>query len=510
MTIRILQERLVPRDAAHRPPPMPAPRGRSRLRTGVRLCSVLVLIYSASLLVPLAVAMGFAEPQALSFLRAFVIAAGIGGSGLLLSRGAVQPLRTRDGFLLVVAFWLIFSVCSALPFAVDALVPMRIVDATFEAVSGITTTGATVLGGLDAQPRSIVFYRAQLNFLGGLGIIVLAIALLPLLGIGGAKLYQSETPGPLKEERMTPRLADTAKGLWAIYASMAAVCAIAYRLAGMDWFDAICHSLATVSLGGFSTHDASLGFYDSAAIEIVGGVFSILAAVNFALYFRAYRSRSLGPWLDDPEFRFFVRIAAVVVLVTIATLYLSGTFAAREALYHGFFQAISVMTDNGLGTVGYPNWPAAIVMLLIVSSFIGGCVGSTCGGIKVLRVMLLLRESEREIRQILHPQAIVSVRLGRRAIPGPALQAVGTFFMLFVASACFFTLALCFTGMDPLSAFGTTAACLNNMGIGYGTTAAGFGGLGDGAKWIMVVAMLCGRLEVLPVLIVCSRSFWRD
>ena len=481
-----------------------------RIPTGIRMCSVLVILFSLSLLPPIGVALHFDEAQADTFIDAMLLLITGGGAGLLLTRRTSAPLRQRDGFLVVVLFWVVFAACGAVPFVIDPGIHLRFVDAMFESVSGITTTGATVLSGLDAQPRSIVYYRAQLNFLGGLGIVVLAMALLPYLGVGGAKLYQSETPGPMKEDRMTPRLADTAKSLWLIYSGITLICALAYHLAGVPWFDAVCYAMSTMSLGGFSTHDASLGFYDSAAVEIVGGVFSLLAAANFALYFRMIQARSIRPWLKDVEYRFFLVVFGAVAAITIATLWLSGTYAPWEATYHGFLQSASVFTGNGINTVGYPvDWPAAVCMLLIVSSFFGGCVGSTSGAIKAMRFLLLWREVKREIMQLIHPHAQLSVRLARHSVPDAAVQAVVTFVSLYLISTCVFTLLLTFTGLDPVTAFGTTAGCINNMGIGYGGTGGGFGGINDAAKWIMSVAMIWGRLEVLPVLVILSRSYWR-
>ena len=241
----------------------------------------------------------------------------------------------------------------------------------------------------------------------------------------------------------------------------------------------------------------------------MGGTFFLLAAANFALYFRMIQSRSLRPWLNDVEFRFFLSVFAIVAAITIVSLWAAGTFPAHESAYHGFFQAASVLTGNGMNTVGYPGWPAAVVMLLIVSSFFGGCVGSTSGAIKAMRFLLLMREVKREIMQLIHPNAQLSVRLARRSVPDSAVQAVVTFVSLYIISAFAFTLLLTFTGLDPLTAFATTAGCLNNMGIGYGDTGGGFGGINDAAKWIMSVAMIWGRLEVLPVLVILSRSYWR-
>lgn len=481
----------------------------SRALTVLHLSSFLVLIYSLSMLVPLVVGLAYGEEDVYAFAITFLLAFSLGLIGWFSSMNSRRVLRTRDGFLVAVVFWLLFSAVSAMPFLVDQRLNLSLTDAVFEGVSGITTTGASVLDDIDNLPRSILYFRAQLNFLGGLGIIVLAIAILPLLGIGGARLYQSEMSGPQKEEKLTPRLADTAKHLWLIYSGLALLCTLAYYLAGMEPFHAVCHSLSTVSLGGFSSHGASLGHYDSYAVELVGGVFSILAAVNFALYFLVLHRRSLLPILRDAEFRFFMLIASLVVGFVCFELIRTGTFAALDALVHGFFQAISIMTDNGLGAANYPDWPAHIVLLMLGASFFGGCVGSTCGGIKAMRFLILYQQSSREVRQLIHPNSVFATKVGQQPISDRVVRSVWGLFFLYIFCACVFIWGLVACGHDVVTAFGTVAACINNMGVGYGETAAGFGTLTGPAKWLMCAAMLFGRLEIFPILIVFSRTFWR-
>jgi trk system potassium uptake protein TrkH len=387
---------------------------------------------------------------------------------------------------------------------------MPLVDAVFETVSGLTTTGGTVLSGLDAMPKAIVYYRAQLNFVGGMGIIVLAVALLPMLGVGGMQLYKAETPGPMKDEKLTPRIAETAKNLWYIYVGLNVVCTVSYWAAGMSFFDAICHSFATMALGGFSTHDASMGYFQSPAIELVAGFFSLVAAVNFALFFLAWRSRSIRVVFRDAEFRFCMLVMGGIIATTCVFLYLSGKFPVWESFYHGFFQAASVITDNGLGTVGYPaDWPVFVPLLLLLGSFFGGCVGSTCGGIKAIRFLLLYKQSVREARLLIRPTAQIAVKLGNHPVPDRVMQAVWGFYYLYIFSYCFFSLALTATGVDLVTSFGTVAGCLNNMGIGLGETAVGFGVLNDTATWLMSLAMLVGRLEVFPLLVLFLPDFWK-
>lgn len=483
----------------------------ARFVSGIHLCSVLVFLYSITMIVPILVGVGYGERP--GDIDAFVISLAIpflaGGIGAITTRHRRADLRNRDGFWIVVLFWLLLSLVSALPFMFDERLHMNLVDALFEAISGLTTTGASVISGLDSTAHSILYYRAQLNFFGGLGIIVLAVAVLPMLDVGGSQLYRAETPGPMKDERLTPRLADTAKHLWLIYVGLATACAVAFRVAGMNWFDAVCHSLATLALGGFSTHDASIGYFHSGAIEVVAGVFSILAAVNFGVHFRIIRQRSLRPLVTDSECLFLFAVLGILVAITCAYLYFSHTFDLRASLYHGFFQAISVITDNGLGTVGYPNWSPGIALMLILGSFFGGCVGSTCGGIKAMRFLLLFKQAGREVRQLVHPNGILAVRVNGRRVQDRVMQAVWGFFFLYIGSYCLFVVIMVFTGTDIVTSFGTTAACMNNMGLGFGATATGFGGLNIAAKWTMCVAMLAGRLEIFPILVLLSGSFWR-
>lgn len=481
----------------------------SRLKTILHLCSFLVALYSLSMPVPIVIGLIFEEKHLTPFLATFAIALLIGATGWILTKGGEKTLKTKDGFVVAVLFWVIFSIISTMPLYFDSRLSLSFTDAMFEGVSGITTTGASVLNDIDNLPKSTLYYRAQLNFLGGLGIIVLAIAVLPFLGIGGAKLYQSEMPGPLKEEKLTPRMADTAKNLWVIYVSLAFVCAVFYFLAGMNWFDALCHSLSTVSLGGFSTHGSSLGFYNSPQIELVGGFFSILAAINFSLYFFAINLRSLMPILKNSEFRFFLVILSLVVSVTCIELYRTDTFGAQESIVHGFFQATSVMTDNGLGAANYPSWPAHVVLLLLGASFFGGCVGSTCGGIKAMRFLLLYRQGSQEIKQLIHPNAVFATKVGGYSVPDRVIRSIWGLFFLYIFFACIFVWGLAVIGHDFATAFGTVAACINNMGIGYGATSGTFGTLKEPAKWLMCLAMIFGRLEIFPILIVFSKAFWR-
>ncbi|WP_115630275.1 TrkH family potassium uptake protein [Buttiauxella agrestis] len=482
----------------------------TRFRIVLHLCSFLVVLYSLTMIPPMLLALVEKERSLFGFLYTFIITFTLGSLCWVLTGRSNIQLETRDGFIIIVLFWLLFSVISAMPLWLDDSYNVSLADAIFEGVSGITTTGATVFNDVSLLPKSILYYRAQLNFVGGLGVIVLAVAVLPLLGIGGMKLYQSEMPGPFKEERLTPRLADTAKSLWLTYLLLGGACTLAYKLAGMPFFDALCHGLSTVSLGGFSTRTESIGFYDSYAIELVAGAFSLLSAINFTLYFVALARRSLKPFLKSAELRFFLLVASVVILIITLEVWRAGMYALPASFVHAFFLTSSMITDNGLSPGDYASWPVHTIVLLLSASFFGGCVGSTCGGIKALRFLVLFKQTRHEVHQLAHPRAVMSIRVGNSPINDRVLRSVWSFFFLYVVCTCFFIWMLNLQGYDLLTSFATVAACINNMGLGFGETAAGFGTLNDSAKYLMCAAMLLGRLEIYPVLILFSRTFWRS
>ena len=481
-----------------------------RLRTILYLLGLLTMVLSVSMLPPIAIGWWYEDGETAPFVEAFATMLGMGFALWLPTRGRTPEVHTTDGFLVVTVFWVALGLLGAIPLMLSDAPHMRLVDAFFEAVSGLTTTGASVLPTVETLPHSINFYRMQLCFVGGMGVVVLAVALFPLLGIGGMQLYRAETPGPMKEDKLTPRITETAKSLWVVYVGLNAACAVAFWIAGMDPFDAVTHAFATVSLGGFSTHDASVGFFDSAAIEVVAGVFTLVAGVNFALHFLSWRSLSARVYASDPEFRLYAAVMGGLIAVTVAVLYASGTFPFWESLYHGFFQVPSIVATNGLATAGFPgSWPVFVVILLLLGSFFGGCAGSTCGGIKSIRFLLLYRQSGRELKLLIHPRGSFAIKLGNRVIDERVMTAVWAFYFLYILSCCVLSLALVASGVDGATALASVAAGLNNMGVGYGGTAAGFGGLNDLAKWLLSFSMLLGRLEVFPLLMLFYPGFWR-
>lgn len=476
----------------------------------VRILGVLLMLFSLSHVPPTLLALqdngtvwqGFVLAQALTML-----------TGLLLwlpVRNRREELRVRDGYLLTVAFWLVLATFGALPFYFAQQPQMDLVDAMFEAFSGLTTTGATVLTGIDGLPRAILYYRQQLQWLGGMGIVVLAVAIMPMLGVGGMQLYRSEMPGPIKDNKLSPRIADTAKTLWLIYCALTLLCALAYWLAGMDGFDAVGHSFATIAIGGFSTHDASIGHFDSLAVELIAVIFMLLSAMNFSLHFLALRSRSLRTYLQDPECMMFLKIVGTTLLLTFVILIWHNQHASiAQSLRLALFQVVSIATTTGFAVTDFSSWPGFVPYLLLYSAFIGACAGSTGGGMKVMRVMLLFRQGQREIQRLLHPSGVFVVKLGKRKVPDRVIEAVWGFAAVYLLSFFMLMLALLGCGVEPVTAFSTLASCMNNLGPALGDAALHYGDLADNAKLILSLAMILGRLEVFSLLILFTPEFWR-
>jgi trk system potassium uptake protein TrkH len=363
--------------------------------------------------------------------------------------------------------------------------------------------------GIDWLPPSILFYRQQLQWLGGMGIIVLAVAILPMLGIGGMQLYRAETPGPVKDSKLTPRITETAKALWYIYLSLTVVCALGYWLAGMTAFDAIAHSFSTVAIGGFSTHDASIAYFDNQVIESIAIFFMLVSGVNFGLHFFAWRQHSIRHYFQDPEFRFYLLLLCSTIVLTFVVLVVTGTYAASEAMRRAAFMVVSIATTTGFATADFASWPAMLPFLLFVTAFAGGCAASTGGGMKVIRVLLIFKQGYREIQRLVHPSAIISVKIGNRPISDRVLEAVWGFFSVYLLVFVVMLIALLGTGLDQVTAWSAVGATLNNLGPGLGDVSTHFGNLNDTAKWILCFSMLLGRLEVFTLLVLFTPIFWR-
>jgi len=467
------------------------------------------MIFSLSMLPPIVVSIIYDDHQITAFLHAFIITLGIGVIVWLPVRNLKKELRVRDGFVVTVLFWLVLSISGSIPLFLSDALDLQYVDAYFESLSGLTTTGATVITGLDHLPKSILWYRQQLQWFGGMGLIVLAVAILPMLGIGGMQLYRAETPGPVKDSKLTPRITETAKALWYIYLGLTTACALAYWGAGMTLFDAICHSFSTIAIGGYSTHDASIGYFDNSMIELIAILFMFVSGVNFALHFTAWRSNSWVTYIQDPEFRFYGALMLLVALVTIAILYFTGTYGLSDSIIRGLFEVVSIATTTGFATADFTSWPFVLPFLLFLVAFVGGCAGSTGGGMKAIRVLLIYKQGLREVKRLIHPNAIIPVKLGKKPVPDRVLEAVWGFFSVYLFVFVVLLLLLLATGLDQVTAWSAVGASINNLGPGLGDVSAHYGDIPNTAKWILCFAMLMGRLEIFTLLILFTPSFWR-
>ena len=470
---------------------------------------LLLMVFSLTQLPPILVDFIYQQNEMTSFVAAFSVTL---LSGLILwlpFRNTKKEFRIREGILVVVSFWFVLSLFATIPFLLSESLRMSFSDAFFESMSGLTTTGATVLSGLDDLPKAILYYRQQLQWLGGMGIIVLAVAILPMLGVGGMELYHAESSG-ISKERLTPKLTQTAKALWKIYLSFTVVCALAYYLAGMDVFDAIGHSFSTVAIGGFSTHDASIGFFNSSAIESVAIVFMLLAGINFSLHFFVWQKKNIFTYAQDSEFKAYLFILFTTAVIVGVYLFEIGYYPSiSESARQAIFQTVSIATTTGFASTDYSQWPFILPILLIFASFIGACAGSTGGGIKVVRVLLMFKLAMKEIKKFIHPNAYIGIKLNHRSVAESTLVSVWGFFSLYVIAFIIILIALMFTGLDQVSAFSATAASINNLGPGLGEVAANYGGVSDSAKWILSFSMLLGRLEILTLMALLHRAFWR-
>ena len=477
----------------------------------VKILGLLLMLFSAlSNFLPFAVSLGYSDGMAMVFVNSFLITFIIGLVLFLPTARSKTELSTKDGFLVVTLFWAVLGTAGCLPFLLSTALELSITDAVFESLSGLTTTGATVISGLDSLPESILFYRQQLQWLGGMGIIVLAMALLPMLGIGGMQLYRAESPGPVKDNKLVPRLTETAKALWYIYLTLTIVCALAYWMVGMDLFDAISHSFTTVAIGGFSTHDQSMGFFDNSAVELVAIVFMFIAGINFALHFTAWQRRGIKHYLNDPEFLFYSFVLFSVSVVTVLVLYFSATYSnVFDSAIKGVFQVVSVATTTGFTTADFSSWPLFLPYMLLYAAIIGACAGSTGGGMKAIRILLIFKQGFREVQRLIHPKAVIPIKLGRNPVPDRIIESVWGFFAVYVMAFIAMLLALLATGLDIITAFSAVAACINNLGPGLASVAETYGNLPNAAKWILCFAMLLGRLEVFTLLVLFTPMFWK-
>ncbi len=558
-----------------------------------RTLGALLMLFAATLTIPIAVGWCYQDGAVYALTYSLIIIFSLGLISWWPVRNETRELRLHDGFVIVTLLWSTLSIAGSLPFMLTPAsdirdspshaplsnVPLPFIDAVFESVSGLTTTGATVIVGLDYLPHALLFYRQQLHLLGGMGIIVLAVAILPMLGIGGMQLYRAETPGPMKDEKLTPRIRDAAKGLWIVYIGLTAICACSYWLFGMNAFDAITHAFSTIATGGFANYDASMSHFNNSWLMVVSILFMLLSGINFSLHFivlrnvtmwgrdkevraafkmtkrtivnhtvngnpllrvngnrslngchsedryerfrnlRAqlkslyrglrHRARYVKQYWNDAECSAYLLFIGSVSFVVVVYLLLTHTLSVDQALLHGIFQVVSLTTTTGFTTVEYFAWPHFLPVLLIFSGFVGGCAGSTAGGMKVIRFLLLFKQGRQEIIRLIHPTAQVPVKLTQRVVPERVIGAVWGFFAVYIMAFTTMLLLLMATGLDQVTAFSAVAACINTVGPGLGEVSANFAGINAFAKIVLSFAMLLGRLEIFTVLVLFTPVFWQ-
>jgi trk system potassium uptake protein TrkH len=465
------------------------------------------MLFSTTLLPPIGLSAWYHDGELVHFSITFATALVIGVLLWWPWHKREMTIGTRDSFAVVALMWTAMSALGAIPFMLG--LDLDFVDALFESASGYTTTGATVLVGLDAVSPSILLYRAEIQWIGGIGVIVLAVALLPMLGVGGMQLYRAEVPGPFKDERMTPRIARSARSLSALYVGFTVLCAVCYWLAGMTPLDAVSNSFSTLSTGGYSNHDASFAFYDSALIEAIAEVFMLIGGISFSVHFVAWRGLSLRPYTRDTQTNAFLLTVAGLIAVTFAVLVATHTEEPLEALRYATFEVISIITTTGYAVADFSVWPLALPVLLIFSTFIGGAAGSTAGGMKVIRFVVLAKQGAVHLRRLIHPHAVQPIRVDQRVVPEGIIESIWGFFTVYVAVFVVLMLVLMMNGVDQVTAFSAIATCINNTGPGLGVVALDFVGVDDFGKFVCVIAMLLGRLEIFTLLVVLTPAFWR-
>ncbi|MCK3657918.1 potassium transporter [Pasteurellaceae bacterium Pebbles2] len=480
----------------------------------IRIVGILIMCFSLSMLAPALVALIYGDGGGKAFIETFFCSLLCGAALWRSCHLHKQELRAREGFLIVVVFWVLLSLLSVIPFLLFDELHIGFAQALFEAISAVTTTGASAITGLDNLPKSILFYRQFLQWIGGLGLIVLVVAVTPLLGIGGGQLYRAESASPLKDQKMLPRIGEMAKLLWLIYAGLTVICTLAYWAAGMSFFDALSHSFSTISNGGLSTHDASLGYFQNSAIYLITAFFMLFTGCNFGLHVRALTNRKYQSiWKSysaDPEFRFFCLVQVVFIALMSGGLYFSyQDLSAWDAFSQGAVQISSMSMTAGYTLFDFNQLPSFLAMLLVFSAILGGCAGSTSGGLKMIRVLIMWLQFKRELKFLVHPNLVVPIKLGDNLVSPRVIESIWAFLIAFFLTYWLCVFAVILSGMETLDAMAAVFATLTNVGPGIGSASHGFIEASDSAKYILSFAMIAGRLEIFSLLILFSPTFWK-
>lgn len=477
----------------------------------VNVLGYVVMIFATTMLVPLGFALVGHDEALLDYDVAVLVTAAAGLLLVLVTRNYRRELRARDGFLLVTLVWTVVPGFATLPLMLH--VPgMTFTGAYFETMAALTTTGATVMSGLDALPLSINVWRHLMQWIGGMGILVLVVAILPLLGVGGAQVFKAETAGPFKETKLTPRIADTAKALYAIYFSLSAACFFAFRWGGMSWSDAFLHMCSTMSLGGFSSHDASFGHFDSPTLEYIAVFFMVLAGFNFSMHFLAWRRRSLRVYAVDPESKAYLFALVAASVVVAAFLLMRGVYTDLDGAFRfAVFNVVSIATTTGYASTDFNQWPTFAPVLMLFLCGFATCAGSTGGGVKMIRGLVLLKQARREMNRLIHPRAANPLMIGGQTVENKVVFAVLAFMLVYGAALTLLTFLLILSGLDVISSFTAVVACINNTGPGLNVVgpASNYASLNAFQLWLCTFAMLIGRLELFSVLVLFTPTFWR-
>ena len=467
----------------------------------------MLMMFAGTLMIPIVTSLSFSDGNLQTFIVSLLVFFII-GTLLYFPNSKIKSsdIKSKEGFLIVVLFWLILSLFGSLPFILDKDLSLSFVDALFESISGWTTTGATIIDDLENLSPSILIYRQMLQWLGGMGIVILALAILPMLGVGGMQLYKAESTGPIKDNKISPRIAETAKSLWRVYIGLTIACALLYFFAGMSIFDSVAHSFSTIAIGGFSTYNDSIGHFNSPIIEFVCIIFMLLAALNFILHFLAMKSGSIAIYFKDTEVRSFT----FIIIIFLSLIYVFHLVNNSDIpLRHIIFQLISFITTSGFTSTSYESWPSFIVFTLLLVSFFGACAGSTGGGIKIIRIVLVLKLLKKGLLRTLHPTAQVPVKINDQAISDEVASNIYDFIVFYILSYMILSFLLLIFGNDIATSFSTVASCLNNLGPAVGDAVNSYSSLSTSSKYVLSFTMILGRLEIYTLLIILTPYFWK-
>lgn len=478
--------------------------------SSLRIIGILLVVFSLLHLPPMAVSLWYNDAEFTSFGQALCLTMATGVSLWLLFNNQQRELRARDGFFVVTLIWVVLSLFGTLPFVLSTQLDISFVDGLFETISGLTTTGATVLVGLDDYPKSILYYRAQLQFIGGMGIIILAVAILPILGIGGLQLFRAEMTGPIKDNKLTPRIKETAKALWIVYLGLNIACILSYWWGGMTLFDAICFGFATISTGGYAPYDASMAHYPEGHFLLISSFFMLVGGINFALHFVALRNLNIRAyWLDTESRTFILVFLFLVVFCWLSLSLFQESSDLKNNFFRSLFSVASLITTTGFALENLNYWPEFLAMIILLAGMVGACSGSTSGGVKIIRARLMAQQGLRELQKSIHPNGIFPLKIDKKVVVPSVADAVWGFIAIYIILLLIIFCALLATNLDMPSAFSGALSSLANLGPGLGVLGDNFAQADDMAKSIMSLGMLIGRLEVFTVIILFTPAFWR-